>query len=65
MAAVIFLTGAVFAIMLLSHGGRAEASQVFLTCTVVSAGLLGCRQTMNAFKARQNYNNNNSEILDP
>ena len=52
MASVIFLAGTVFSIFLLrADGGIAEASQIFLTCTVVSAGLLGFRQATTAFKS--------------
>jgi len=67
MATVIFLAGTVFAILLLSHDGRAEATQVFTTCVVTAAGLLGCRQAAKAFGVRRNYDNdyNGSEILDP
>lgn len=64
MAATIFLVGAVFSIILLGQGGRAEATQIFTTCVVTAAGLLGCRQAANAVRSRW-QNNNGSEILDP
>ena len=64
MAATIFLVGAVFAIILLGQGGTAEATQIFTTCVVTAAGLLGCRQAANAVRSRW-QNNNGSEILDP
>ncbi len=52
MASVIFLAGTVFSIFLLKiDGGITAASQIFLTCTVVSAGLLGFRQATTAFKS--------------
>lgn len=67
MATTIFLGGTVFAILLLAQGGRAEATQVFTTCVVTAAGLLGCRQAANAVRSRwQNGKDyNGSEILDP
>jgi hypothetical protein len=64
MATTILLAGTVFAIMLLGQGAKAEATQIFSTCIVTAAGLLGCRQAANAVRSRW-QNNNGSEILDP
>lgn len=64
MAATIFLVGAAFAIILLGQGAKAEATQIFSTCVVTAAGLLGCRQAANAVRSRW-QNGNGSEILDP
>lgn len=51
MASIIFLAGTIFSIILLTkETGIDDATQVFLTCTVTSAGLLGFRQATTAFK---------------
>jgi hypothetical protein len=72
MAAVIFLAGAVFSIFILkTDGGVDEASQIFLTCTVVSSGLLGFRQATTAIKSMakntvydDGLSEESSEVLD-
>lgn len=49
MAAVIFLAGTVFSMMLFKSD-TSSATQVFTTCTITAAGLLGWRQATNALK---------------
>jgi hypothetical protein len=47
MAAIIFLSGLIFGILIFHYNqsaGLDKATEVFLTCTIVSAGLLGWRQ---------------------
>ena len=69
MAAVIFLAGTVFSIFLLrADGGTAVATQVFITCTLTSAGLLGFRQATTAFKTMAKHDDRvqkeHSEVFD-
>jgi len=76
MATIIFLSGFILSVVIMKHnseeGSVRIASEIFLTCTFVSAGLLGWRQATNAVrdviqngKTKRDVNNGVSEEPSP